>query len=209
MKDKLLIIGASGHGKVVADIALKMNKWNNIVFLDDDEDIITSLGLKVIGKSADAIHKIDEYDMFVGIGNNQTRQKIQNELELIGANLPILIHPNSVIGEQVNISSGTVIMAGVVINSCTSIGRGCIINTAATIDHDNTIEDFVHISPGSHLAGKVTVGNGSWLGIGCNISNNISIAEKSIVGAGSVVINDTSPYSTVVGVPAHVIKIRK
>ena len=81
MKDKLLIIGASGHGKVVADIAIKMNKWQSIAFLDDDETIKSSMGLEVIGKSADVFTYIDEYDIFVGIGNNATREKIQEKLE--------------------------------------------------------------------------------------------------------------------------------
>ena len=79
-------------------------------------------------------------------------------MENNGVNLPVLIHPSAIIGEQVEMADGTVIMAGVIINSCTKIGRGCIINTASTIDHDNIIEDYVHISPGVHLAGNVRVG---------------------------------------------------
>ena len=94
MKDKLLIIGASGHGKVVADIALKMNKWKSIAFLDDDESIKSSMGIEVIGKSDDAFKHINDYDIFVGIGNNTTREKIQEKFEAEGASIPILIHPN-------------------------------------------------------------------------------------------------------------------
>ena len=81
MKNKLLIIGASGHGKVVADIALKMNKWQSIAFLDDDESIKSSMGIEVIGTSDDVFKHIDDYDIFVGIGNNTTRQKIHEKLE--------------------------------------------------------------------------------------------------------------------------------
>lgn len=202
MNEKLLIIGASGHGKVVADIALKMNKWQSIAFLDDDESIKTSMGLQVIGKTADAFHKIEEYDIFVAIGNNEIRQKIQTALEAKGASIPTLIHPSAVIGEQVTLSTGTAVMAGAIINCCTTIGKGCIINTGATIDHDNAIGDFVHISPGAHLAGTVKVGHGTWLGIGSIVSNNIYITNECKVGAGAVVVKDILESGVYVGTPA-------
>lgn len=202
MKNKLLIIGASGHGKVVADIALKMNKWQSIAFLDDDESIKSSMGIKVIGKTDDAFTHINDCDIFLGLGNNATREKFQEKLEAEGASIPALIHPTVVVGEQVELASGTAVMAGVVINCCTRIGKGCIINTGATIDHDNVIEDYVHISPGAHLAGTVKVGQGSWLGIGSVISNNVSITSGCKVGAGAVVVKDIKEAGTYVGVPA-------
>jgi sugar O-acyltransferase (sialic acid O-acetyltransferase NeuD family) len=201
MRKKLLIIGASGHGKVVADIALKMGKWQSIAFLDDDDSVKLSMGIEVIGKSNEAIKHISDCEIFVGIGNNTLRKKIQENLEAEGASMPTLIHPNSVIGEQVEIASGAAIMAGVVINCCTKIGKGCIINTSASIDHDNIIEDYVHISPGTHLAGTVKVGQGSWLGIGSVVSNNIIITSGCKIGAGAVVVKDISVPGTYVGVP--------
>ncbi|WP_366161308.1 acetyltransferase [Bacillus infantis] len=203
MKNKLLIIGASGHGKVVADIALKMNKWQGIAFLDDDESVKSSMGLEVIGTSDDVFTHLDEYEIFVGIGNNTTRQRIHEMLETFGASIPVLIHPNAVVGEQVEVGFGTVVMAGVVINCCTSIGKGCIINTGATVDHDNNIEDFVHISPGVHIAGTVKVGKGSWLGIGSVVSNNVNITSGCKVGAGSVVVKDISEPGVYVGAPVR------
>lgn len=203
MKNKLLIIGASGHGKVVADIALKMNHWYSIAFLDDDETIQSSMGISVIGRSLDAKEYIANYDIFVAIGNNLIRESFQVELEALGASIPTLIHPSAVIGEQIEIKSGTVVMAGVVINCSTQIGKGCIINTGSTIDHDNYIEDFVHISPGSHLAGTVKVGRCTWLGIGSIVSNNIYITSKSTVGAGAVVIKDIAEPGTYIGIPAR------
>ncbi len=203
MKDKLLIIGASGHGKVTADIALKMKKWKSIAFLDDNASLKTSMGLEILGNSNEVKRYIDEYQIFVGIGNNVTRQKIHLMLEEIGATIPTLIHPNSLIGEQVEIGTGTAVMAGAVINCCTQIGKGCIINTGSTIDHDNRIKDFVHISPGAHLAGTVKVGQGSWLGIGSVVSNNINITAHCIVGAAGVVIRDITEPGTYVGIPVR------
>jgi sugar O-acyltransferase (sialic acid O-acetyltransferase NeuD family) len=203
MKKKLLIIGANGHGKVVADIALNMNKWEHISFLDDDESIDSSMGIKVVGKSKESIGLINDYDIFVGIGNNTIREKIQEDLETKGATLPVLIHPTAIVGEEVCLAPGTVVMAGAVINCCTSIGKGCIINTAATIDHDNIIEDYVHVSPGSHLAGSVKVGQQTWLGIGSIVSNNVTIDSGCKVGAGSVIVKDITESGTYVGVPAR------
>ena len=203
MKDKLLIIGASGHGKVVADIALKMNRWKGIAFLDDDESLEACMGLEVIGKTADFIKYKDEVDFFIAIGNNTTREKIQEKLEAEGVSIPILVHPNAVVGEQVEFGVGTVVMAGVVINCCSEIGKGCILNTGATIDHDNYIEDYVHISPGVHTAGTVKIGKGTWLGVGSVISNNLNITSGCKVGAGAVVVKDITESGIYVGVPVR------
>ncbi len=201
--DRLIIIGASGHGKVIADIAMKMNLWDRFFFLDDNEDLKNSLGINVIGKVSDAEKYINGYDFFVAIGSNASREKVQNRMIEAGAFIATLIHPDSVIGQQVEIGKGTAVMAGVVINCCTQIGQGCIINTGATIDHDNKIGDFVHISPGVNTAGTVAIGEKTWLGIGTKVSNNITITKECIFGAGAVVIEDITKPGTYVGVPAR------
>lgn len=203
MKDKLLIIGANGHGKVVADIALKMNRWKSIAFLDDNESLKTSMGIEVIGKSPDVHKYIEDCDIFIGIGNNAVREKIQEMLEDHRASISTLIHPSAVIGEQVDIGAGTAVMAGAVINCNTKIGKGCIINTGATVDHDSSIEDYVHVSPGVHLAGSVNIGYGSWLGVGSVVSNNIKITSGCKIGAGAVVVKDITIQGTYVGVPVR------
>ena len=203
MKNKQIIIGASGHGKVVADIAIKMNKWQSIAFLDDDESIKTSMGLEVIGKTADAFIYKNEADFFVAIGSNTTREKIQEKLIEQGLNVASLIHPSAVIGTDVEIGIGVAVMAGVVINSSTRIGKGCIINTSASLDHDNVIEDYVHISPGVRTAGTVSISKGTWLGIGSVVSNNVNICSGCKVGAGAVVVKDIAEPGTYVGVPVR------
>lgn len=206
MKDKLLIIGASGHGKVVADIALKMNKWKKVAFLDDDTDINTSMRLEILGIVDEVFTYLDEWEVFVGIGNNAIRERIQKMLETEGACIPKLIHPNAVIGTEVVVGTGTVVMAGVVINCCTKIGKGCIINTGVTVDHDNVIDDYVHISPGAHLAGTVKVAQRSWLGMGCLVINNINIFSECKIGAGTVVVKDITDSGVYIGVPARKIE---
>lgn len=207
-RDKLLIIGASGQGKVVADIAIKMNKWRDIAFLDDDQDIKSSMGLNVIGKSLDALKYIGSHDIFIAIGCNSTRKNFQEILEKNGASIPVLIHPSSIIGYGVNIKPGTAVMGGSVINCCSEIGNGCIINTGVTIDHDCVIDDYVHLSPGVHLAGAVKVGKESWLGIGSAVINNITVSENCIIGAGAIVINNLTEPGTYVGIPARILTKR-
>ena len=203
MKEKLIIIGASGHGKVVADIAIKMNKWRSIAFLDDDKLIKSSMGLEVIGKTDDVIKYKEEADFFVAIGDNTIREKVQEQLIDEEISVVNLIHPSALIGTYVVIGKGTVVMAGVVINSSTRIGKGCIINTNSSVDHDNIIEDYVHISPGANIAGTVKIGKGSWIGIGSVVSNNLNICNSCKVGAGAVVVKSIVEPGTYVGVPAR------
>jgi len=203
MRDKLIIIGASGHGKVVADIAIKMNKWQSIAFLDDDESIKTSMELEVIGNTADAFTYKEEADFFVAIGSNATREKIQEKLIELGLNVVSLIHPSAVIGTDVEVGIGTAVMAGVVINSSSRIGKGCIINTSSSLDHDNVIKNYVHISPGVMAAGSVEIGKGTRLGIGSVVSNNVNICSGCNVGAGAVVVKDITEPGTYVGVPVR------
>lgn len=195
---KLVIIGAGGHGKVIADIAVK-NGYTEIVFLDDDKNVHKCGGYPIIGNSSE-VGKI-EADMIVGIGNSTVRRRIQ---ESIPENRVVtLIHPNAVIAEDVVIGRGTVIMAGVVVNSGTQIGKGCIVNTCSSVDHDCEVGDYVHIAVGSHLCGNVSVGTETWIGAGGIIRNNISICSDSMIGAGAVVINDIEKRGTYVGVPAR------
>lgn len=203
MRNKLIIIGAGGHGKVVADIAIKMNKWINVAFLDDDESIKTSMGFEVIGKTTDAYIYKDEADFFVAIGNNAVREKVQENLMDEGLNVVSLIHPSAVIGTDVKIGIGTAVMAGVVINSSSKVGNGCIVNTSSSLDHDNRVKDYVHISPGVRTAGGVVIGKGTWLGIGSVVSNNVNICTGCKVGAGAVVIKDITIPGTYVGVPVR------
>lgn len=203
MKNKLAIIGASGHGKVCADVAYHMGKWIDIVFLDSKKVKSLVLNFKVIDSSDNWNQYIDEYDLFIAIGDNKTRERIFHEISNSNASVATLIHPSAVIGLEVEIGVGSIIAAGVVINPATSIGNGVIINTGSTVDHDNEIKDFVHISPGAHLAGTVSVETRSWIGVGGIIKNNVSIGTDVVVGAGGVVVKDIEEAGTYVGVPVR------
>lgn len=195
---KLAIIGASGHGKVVADIAVK-NGYTEIVFLDDNENVLECGHYPVVGKSADAMDL--DADIIIGIGNAGVRKRIQESVD--ENKLATLIHPDAVVAEDVLIGTGTAVMAGAVINPGTRIGKGCIINTCSSVDHDCVVGDYVHIAVGSHLCGTVTVGDGTWIGAGATVSNNVSICSDCMIGAGAVIVNDIKESGTYVGVPAR------
>ena len=191
---KLTIIGASGHGRVVADIA-RLNGYNEIVFLDDNETL-TCCGCYPVKGRTDSL--VDS-DVFVAIGNGKIREHLSK-----GRRLVTLVHPDAVIAEDVEIGEGSVVMAGAVINPGTRVGRGCIVNTSSSIDHDCSINDFTHISVGSHLCGTVKIGSHCWIGAGSTISNNVNICSNVTIGAGTVVIKDIEEKGTYIGVPAKV-----
>jgi sugar O-acyltransferase (sialic acid O-acetyltransferase NeuD family) len=178
-----------------------MNRWCEIAFLND-ADIKNLKDFKIIGRFMDAPYYKDDYDFFVGIGDNEIREKLLKGLELEKANVPVLIHPSAYIGENVKLGAGTIVMAGAVIICNSLIGKGVIVNTSSSIDHDNIIGDYVHISPGAHIAGDVKVGNNSWICIGATVINHLTITDHCTIGAGAVVIKSITESGTYVGVPA-------
>lgn len=197
---RLNIIGAGGHGKVAADIAIACG-YEKIQFLDKNKCSETCIGFPVVEDDlSKPEYKEDEF--FVAVGNGRIRERIFGELEERGLTVVTLIHPTAVLGSDVVIGRGSVIMAGVVINADTTIGEGCIVNTSSSIDHDNVLADFVHVSVGAHLSGTVKAGRGTWIGAGATISNNISICEDVMIGAGAVVVKDITEPGTYIGVPA-------
>lgn len=202
MKDKLVIFGASGHGKVVADIAALSCKYEEIVFLDDN-DCSKRLGDKYLGKSELASNMIDDYEFFVAIGNSKVREKIMQQFS--GAEFATLIHPNAVVSPSVKIGKGTVVMAGAVINAESVIGEGAIINTCASVDHDCNVGDYSHIAVGAHLCGTVNVGKHTWVGAGSTVINNIDVCSECVLGAGAVVVKNIDKAGTYIGIPARLL----
>ena len=193
---RLIIIGESIHGKVVADVV--KNTYDDIVFLDNDPSISSCACYPVLGP--DTMTAELDGDVFVAVGNAEARQKLMRRYE--GRNFPVLIHLSAIIAEGVGIGEGSVVMAGTVVNPGAKIGKGCIVNTASSIDHDCIIGDFSHISVGAHLSGTVEVGNSVWIGAGATVSNNVKICSGTVIGAGAVVVKNIDDEGTYVGVPA-------
>ena len=197
----MIVYGASGHGKVIIDI-IKARKMEISAVVDDNAAISEIAGLKVD-------HKIPDNDatIVIAIGNNNIRKKVADQIPNILAKP--LIHPQAIVGNDVQIGDGSVIMANAVVNPSTTIGKNCILNTASVVEHDVQIEDFVHISPGSVITGGIKIGEGTQVGAGATVIPGITIGKWVTIGAGAVVINDIPDFAVVVGNPAKIIKFNK
>lgn len=205
---KLLIIGAGGHGRVIADCAQATNLYTEIAFLDDCyPERQTNLDWPIIDKSSAWKCYENEYDFALAIGNNKARLALFNALvKSNSARLPNIVHPKAVISKHTTFGKGNVVFANAVINPGVEIANACIINTSATVDHDCKLDSAVHISPGAHISGVVNIGKCSWFGAGSCTVQVLDIAENTQVGAGAAVTKNTEPNGLYVGVPAKRIK---
>jgi sugar O-acyltransferase (sialic acid O-acetyltransferase NeuD family) len=207
----LLIVGAGGHGKVVAEIAHNMGSWGDIAFLDDHYPESSMVGnWRILGKSKGANPFREEYpEAVAAIGTNSIRLEVLKRMAQGGFRFPVLMHPDASVSRFASIGAGTVIctQAAVVIDS--RIGLGVIVNTGASIGHDCTLEDGVHVAPGVRLAGGVSVGECSWIGIGAIVKEFVRIGRGVIVGAGSTIIRDIPDGVTVVGSPGRIIRVHE
>lgn len=201
----LLIIGAGGHGKVVADVAETMGCYETIIFADDDAGIQSCLGYPVLHGKLTEAEFLRRYDVFAAVGNSAARKRLMEEAEEKGCFIPTLIHRSAIVASTVQIGRGTVVMAGAVVNPDAKIGKGCILNTASSVDHDCAIGDYCHISVGAHLAGTVKTGEHTWIGAGACVNNNIEIGSHCMIGSGAAVVKNLLQAGTYVGVPARML----
>lgn len=201
----LAILGAGGHGKVVAECAV-LAGWDEIVFYDDAYLADTYLhSFKVAGTLSTFFCNPDAHDgVHVAIGDNEIRKNICNEIRDL--NLVSIIHPGACISNSVQIMAGVAVMAGVVVNASSIIRDGAILNTGAIIDHDCDVGEFSHISPGVAMGGGVNIGPLAWVGIGSSVIQNVTIGVKAIIGAGSSVISDIPGNKVALGSPCKVLR---
>jgi acetyltransferase EpsM len=200
-----VIFGCGGRGRVVAD-TLKVAGAPPAGFLDDRPPASHVDQIPVLGDRGclEQPGFLRNYAIVIAIGEARLRRELALLVLDRGGLLAKAIHPSAVIAADVSVGPGTVVMAGVVINTGSRIGRFVIVNTGATVDHDNLIEDGVHISPGCHLAGNVTCRADAFLGTGASIIPRTEIGTRAVIGAGAAVISDVPSDVLAVGCPAIV-----
>lgn len=205
----LAILGASGHGKVIADTASLDVMWQSISFFDDTwPNIALDMPWPILGDTEALLSNLDKFSgVIVGIGNNIVRGQKHRLLSSHFAPIVSILHPGAYISSNASIGLGSVVLAQAAINTHVRIGLSSIINTGATIDHDSRLDDYVHISPGANLGGNVKVGRFGWVGIGSSVKQGVTIGENVIVGAGAAVVSSLDGHQTVVGVPARPLSI--
>jgi sugar O-acyltransferase (sialic acid O-acetyltransferase NeuD family) len=203
----LWILGAGGHGVVVADAAAASRAWSSISFFDDRWPALERTEQwAVLGDTAALRTRVSDSapgpKIVIALGDNTRRLELMQVLVQAGAALATVIHPSAVVSPHASVGAGSVVLAGAVVNPRARLGLATIVNTRASVDHDCSIGDGVHLCPGVTLAGNVTVHDRAWVGIGSCVVHGVTIGQDAIVGAGSAVIRNVAPGSTVVGSPA-------
>lgn len=207
---KVLIIGSSGHARVVADILLLDERILPLGYVSGDAlpGDGTLLGLRVLGND-DAVADIEHDGVVIALGDNRLRKRLFDRFDGEGETLVSAIHPSAVIAPDAVIEPGCMVCAGAVVNTGCRIRTNTILNTGCTVDHDCTVGPHAHVAPGVNLAGNVRVGEGAFMGIGSCAVQGTTVGEWSTVGAGSAVIRDVEPRTTVAGTPARTLAADK
>ncbi len=209
--DKLVIWGASGHARVVADIIRLQGEYEILGFIDNihpERHRTDFCGAQILGGEEQLDKILDQgvRHILLGFGDCAARLKLSEKVKSMGFHLATAIHPSAIMASDATIGAGTVVVGGVVINPGCTIGENVILNTSSSVDHDCMIGDGAHICPGAHLAGKVTIGRGTWIGIGACVIDHISIGTSVLIGAGAVVVKDIPDHVVAYGNPARVIR---
>ena len=202
---RLAIVGAGGHGRVIADAA-QCAGWTGVEFYDDAwPGTGGSTGAWAIrGDIRLLLERLHEYDgIIVGIGDNHLRAREQHRLQTAGAPLACVLHPAAVISRHAQLGAGSVVFARAVVNAGAQVGCGVILNTGCTVEHDCVLGDFVHVGPNAGLGCGVRIGRQSWIGLGANVNHLIRIGSDSTVGSGATVIRDVADSMIAVGTPAR------
>ena len=204
LKKPVAVIGYSGHAYVIIDILLNSGRLVT-AYCDSKEKQNNPYHLQYLGKEADVIYKLKEFDHFIAVGDNDVREKLHSFLSKFLQEPINAIHPSAVISSSVKMENGVMIAANATLNPFVRLGKGVICNTSCSIDHECTIGDFAHIAPGAVLCGNVNVGHGSFVGANAVIRQGIKIGNNVMIGAGTVVVKHIPDNTTVVGNPQRIL----
>lgn len=211
MAGKIAIVGAGGHGRVVLDILVRAGGHEVVGFIDSNAKLVGRRvdGCPILG-TVDDLPRLRETagieGVVIAIGDNGVRRAFADRAEREGFELVNAIHPSANLARNVTLGRNLVIAAGALVCAHCHVGDSVILNTGSIVDHESMIGPGAHVCPGARLAGRVTVEAGAFVGIGATVIQNVRIGCEAVVGAGAVVIEDVAPMTTVVGVPARVVK---
>lgn len=202
---KIIIVGAGGHGRVVAELA-ELSGYKDIVFLDSGWPSYTeNYGWRIIGTPADLTKVSDDFTHAIAASGDNTVRLAQHEtLVSAGLTVPTLVHPTATVSKHTELGAGSMVCAGAILGVYGTTGKSVILNTACSVDHDCSLSDCVHIAPGAHLCGTVTVGMRSFIGVGASVNQNLVIGSDVVVGAGAAVTRNVADGKRVLGVPARI-----
>jgi sugar O-acyltransferase (sialic acid O-acetyltransferase NeuD family) len=202
------LIGAGGHGKVVAELLLARRQGVRVLDASPAFAGRALLGLPV-ELEGDVLGSLGApVDFFIAVGDAEARRAALERWRAAGHRPVRAVHPAAVVSPSATIGEGACVMAGAVVQTESRIGEGAIINTGATVDHDCDIAPYAHVAPGCRLAGEVRVGEAAWVGIGSSVREGVCIGAGAIVGAGAVVVGDVPPGVVAYGCPCRVVRER-
>lgn len=213
MVKDVVILGAGGHAREVADVVVACiaagARLRLVGFVDDDEDkhgLMLTEG-PILGDT-DALDRFSRRSTLIvaGVGAPGPRRRLVEAATAMGFRSMVLIHPTVSITRHVEIATGVVITAGCVVTNQIELGEHCHINRMTTVGHDCRVGAFVHLAPAAVLSGNVTVEDDCYIGTNATIIQGLTIGRGAIVGAGAVVVHDVPSHCTVVGVPARILR---
>lgn len=183
----LLVLGAGGHGKAVAEAALLSGEWQRVCFLDDRwPQLEVVYGIDVIGDLDSLLEPgLSVAGGIAAVGNNSLREVWAARIKAAGIEVVSIVHPRAWISPSAHIGQGVAVLAMAVIGTDARLGRGAIVNAGAVVDHDVCIGDFAHLGVGVNLAGGVQVGASAWLQAGCNAGYGVSVESGDVVAPGT------------------------
>lgn len=183
---RLLVLGAGGHGKSVAEAALLGGEWQQVWFLDDSYPERTlSLGCEIVGRVAALAEFVDQAQgAIAAVGNNDVRSQWCDVIEAVGLELVNVFHPQSIVSPSARLDRGIAIMAGAVVGTEAVLARGALVNANATVDHDARLDAFAHLGVGVQIAGGVVVGAHAWLQAGASCGYHVVVPEGARIGPG-------------------------
>ena len=206
----LCIYGSGGMGREIADLTIRLNRWEEIIFVDDNikSRKVDEISVFALDEILNQFRK-SNLEFIVATGEPSSRKFLYEKLEQHALTYISIIDPEFTLSRFSSVKDGTIIHTGAVFTVNVHIGKGCLINKHAIIGHDVNIGEYTVISPNVSVGGDVDIGPNCYLGSGAIIRNGIKIGENSIVGMGSVVLKDVEPNSVIAGNPAKLLRKNK